>query len=405
MTAAPAPAVPPVGIYAHVPFCETKCPYCDFNTYSRIEPMMPAYLSALKTEIEAWAAALRRPPARTLFFGGGTPSYLPEGEIAALLNAIRDAFPIAPDAEITLEANPGDLTDRKLDEFARAGINRLSVGVQAFDDRLLNALGRRHDSARAKEAIRAARRAGFDNLSLDLMFGLPNQSAGDWRASVDAALELEPDHVSMYCLTLEPGTPFERWVRQGDMAEPDPDLAADMYEVAMREMARAGYDHYEISNWAKPGRESAHNLIYWRCEPYLGLGPGAHSYLPPYRFANLRPPREYVRRLEQAAHPANPGSDDLQTLIENIPVVEDVEPIDPALRMSETMMMTLRLSEGVNRDDFAREFGRPPEAAYPDAIPELTALGLLQNSNGALKLTRRGRMLGNEVFARFFDPA
>ena len=394
------PELRPRGLYVHIPFCQTKCPYCDFNTYARIEDLIPRYVDALQTEISLWGALLHHPPLETVFFGGGTPSYLPTNRIVAILEAIRGSFGVSVDAEISLEANPGDLTPAKLSALRRAGVNRLSIGVQSLDDKLLETLGRRHSAADARRSYHAAIDAGFDNVSIDLMYGLPYQTLQGWRDTLDGALSLGPPHVSMYCLTLEPGTPLAQWVQLGKVPEPDPDLAADMYELAEELMGQGGYRHYEISNWARPGFPSRHNLIYWRNQAFLGVGPGAHSYLGGFRFANLKSPREYIERLDSRL-PSPKASSSEREIIASVPVVDTVEAIGPRLEMAETMMMGLRLDTGIISEDFARRFGRSPAEAYPDDVADLAALGLLETSDGALKLTPRGRMLGNEVFSRF----
>ena len=389
-----------ISLYVHIPFCETKCPYCDFNTYAAIEPLMPAYVAALQAEIAFWGRLLGSPRVHTVFFGGGTPSYLPSDDIRQIMYAIGAAFNLAPDAEITLEANPGDFSDDKLSAYLECGINRLSIGVQSFDDGLLRTLGRRHSAADAEQAFRQASKAGFDNISIDLMYGLPHQSIERWQDTLVQALELAPPHISMYCLTLEGGTPMERWVEQGSMPAPDSDLAADMYLMAQDEMRSAGYRHYEISNWAKMGKRSRHNLTYWRNEPYLGVGPGAHSYLFGYRFNALRSPREYIRLMQQADTELRGGS--LYAKIRGVSVVDEIERIDMPLEMAETMMMGLRLDDGIGIAAFTDRFGAPPSDFYADTLAELERLGLLRLEDGAIRLTQRGRMLGNEVFSRFF---
>ena len=401
-----------IALYVHIPFCETKCPYCDFNTYAAIEPLMPAYCEALRAEIALWGGlAAGRPGAArrvsSVFFGGGTPSYLPAGDIVGVMGAIRSAFSVLPDAEITLEANPGDFTPGKLAAYLDCGVNRLSIGVQSFDDGLLALLGRRHTADAAADAYRMAADAGFGNISIDLMYGLPRQRLDQWRRTLDRALELAPPHLSMYCLTLEGGTPMERRVADGRMPQPDADLAADMYVLAQDEMRRAGYRHYEISNWAQPGKRSRHNLAYWRNLPYLGVGPGAHSHMWGRRFANIKSPREYVRlmggdgaRAGDGASACDASPDDV---IRAVPVVGEVERIDPPLEMAETLMMGLRLDEGISVAGFRDRFGATPAQRYPDAIAELTAQGLLQARDGALALTARGRMVANAVVSRFFE--
>ncbi len=390
-----------LSLYVHVPFCETKCPYCDFNTYAGIEHMMPGYVDALAAEIERWGEALGQPAVTTIFLGGGTPSYLPAHGLAAVLEAVRRAFEVEPGAEATMEANPGDLRGDAPASLARLGLNRLSVGVQSLDDGLLSLLGRRHTAQDVQDAFRAVRRAGFDNVNLDLMYGLPHQSMAQWRATLDGVLALSPEHLSLYCLTLEDGTPMEQQVRLGALPEPDADLAADMYLLAEDALEREGYRHYEISNWAMPGLESRHNLTYWRNGAYLGVGPGAHSYLGRWRFHNIASPREYVRRMAAAQPEGAPACLSAEA-IGGFPVVGDVERVDDAAEMAETMMMGLRLDDGVSEAAFESRFGRRLDTVYGEPLAELTALGLLERDDGVVRLTARGRLLGNEVFVRFF---
>ena len=392
-----------LGLYVHIPFCETKCPYCDFNTYERIELLIPSYVEALSREMSLWADVLDHPEVDTVFFGGGTPSYLPEEYTAALMSTVRGEFDLPASAEVTLEANPGDVAPRRLEAHLEAGFNRLSIGVQSLDDRLLGLLGRRHNSGEAADAFRVAVAAGFENTSIDLIYGLPHQNPGDWQDTLDRAIGLGPPHISMYGLTLEEGTPMAQWVDSGRLPAPDPDLAADMYEAAEATAVAAGYRHYEISNWALPRYESRHNLRYWRNRPYIGAGPGAHSYLGGFRFSNLRSPRTYIERLT-GDNPEFSASISLEDAIRGMPVVDRVEKIDPDREMSETMMMGLRLEEGVSEAGFSGRFGRTPSDVYGAAIDELGSLGLLAPSNGRLRLTARGRLLGNEVFARFMSP-
>ena len=400
-------AAQPIALYIHIPFCETKCPYCDFNTYAGIEALMPDYIDALVQEVRLWGAALGRPDGDdagrwqigTVFFGGGTPSYLPPEHIQRVLDAVRTAFHLSASAEITLESNPGDVAAHCLQAWKEAGINRLSIGVQSMDDGLLQLLGRRHSAEMARQAYHASRLAGFDNVNLDLMYGLPGQTRDQWEETLTETLNLGPEHLSLYCLTLEEGTPMEEWVRQGKILEPDPDLAADMYLLAEEMAEKTGYEHYEISSWALPKRECHHNLTYWRNLPYLGVGPGAHSFLPGYRFANLSSPRRYIQRIREWSHQP-PGPVGLPALRQH-GAVEMVEAIDPRLEMAETMMLGLRLSQGVAEVDFIKRFGTRLQEAYGVQIQELETLGLLCWEDGRLQLTPRGRLLGNEVFQRF----
>ena len=392
-------------LYVHIPFCESKCPYCDFNTYAGIEPLMPSYVSALVREIEQWGAWLDGPTLASVFFGGGTPSYLPPRDLQRLMDAIRGAFDLPGAAEATAEANPGDCTPERLLAMRRAGFNRISIGVQSFDDAELALLGRRHDAARAAQAVGGARGAGFDNVSIDLMFGLPEQSVPTWERSVEEAVRLGTDHLSAYALTLEPGTPLEADVRLGRTSEPDADLAAEMYLLAQTMLVGAGVQQYEISNWARQGRESTHNLAYWRSLPYLGVGPGAHSYLYGLgaldrfgvRFANVNPPRTYIGRVSawQADGPIDTNT------IATAAATGLCEPVSRRDAMAETMMMGLRLNAGVADASFRERFGESIADAFPAATADCIDLGLLEWTGGALRLTERGRLLGNEAFSRF----
>ncbi|MXW31008.1 MAG: radical SAM family heme chaperone HemW [Chloroflexi bacterium] len=394
-----------LALYVHIPFCESKCPYCDFNTYAGIEPLMPSYVSALAREIEQWGAWLDRPTLASVFFGGGTPSYLPPRDLQRLMETIRTAFDLPDSAEATLEANPGDCSPDRLLAMRRAGFNRISIGVQSFDDAELAMLGRRHDAACAAEAARGARGAGFENVSIDLMFGLPDQRVATWERSVEQAIRLGTDHLSAYALTLEPGTPLEADVRLGSTPEPDPDLAAEMYLLAQTVLAGAGLQQYEISNWARQGRESVHNLAYWRSLPYLGVGPGAHSYLYGVgaldrfgvRFANVNPPRTYIGRVGawQADGPLDTNT------IAAAAATGLCGPVSRRDAMAETMMMGLRLNAGVADASFRECFGEGIANAFPGPTAECIDLGLLEWAGGALRLTEDGRLLGNEAFSRF----
>jgi oxygen-independent coproporphyrinogen-3 oxidase len=403
-----------LGLYVHIPFCETKCPYCDFNTYAAIESLMPGYVEALSNEIAQWGAWLGRPRLTSLFFGGGTPSYLPTRDIRRLMRTIHDAFDLPEDVEATLEANPGDCSRERLQAIRQSGINRLSIGVQSFDDNELQLLGRRHSVEQAIGAVQAARVAGFDNQSIDLMFGLPNQYVGSWAHSLEEAIALDPEHVSAYALTLEGGTPMEADVLRGRLPEPDADLAAEMYRMTDEALSAAGFAQYEISNWAKPGRESVHNLTYWRNEAWLGVGPGAHSYLvpaegvlakvPPHgvRFAGLKPPRTYIER----ARAWQALGEVTAEAIARVPVVESTEVTSERMAMGETMMMGLRLNRGIADASFRERFGVGIASAFPQALRDCLDDGLLEwTGDGRLRLTDEGRPLGNEAFARFVDAA
>ena len=347
----------------------------------------------------AWGQILDHPDVKTIFFGGGTPSYLPPPELVSVVETIRTSFRVDPTAEVTLEANPGDFDRANLATYLDCGFNRISIGVQSLDDTLLSTLGRRHTVDDAISAFQMASDAGFKNVSIDLMYGLPYQTIEQWETTLKGALDLGPPHISMYALTLEGGTPMERWVTNGQLPEPDSDLAADMYIEAQRIFDRSGYAHYEISNWAIPGFESHHNLVYWQNESYLGVGPGAHSYLQHHRFSNLKPPREYVQKLKEplAVHRA-----ENKAAIGLMPVVAEIEHIDAGLEMAETMILGLRLDQGINVKKFVSRFDNSPFCLYETILSDGIQKGLLEATEEAITLTNKGRLLSNEVFSQFF---
>ena len=388
----------PVAVYVHIPFCLSKCNYCDFNTYEGIEALMPSFVDALASEIDIWGKRLDCPDVSSVFFGGGTPSYLPAESIALLLDRINDSTDIAGGAEITLEANPDDVDAEKANAWLQAGFNRISIGVQSFNDQLLTALSRRHGSDQATLAVATARSAGFENISVDLMFGLPNQSLTVWEHSLKRAIELETDHLSLYGLQIEAGTPLQRDVKRGTVPRPDDDLAADMYEMAMYSLSDAGYDHYEISNWSRPGFRSQHNLAYWLNQPYLGVGPGAHSSMMGRRFANMKSPRRYISAIASAS-----VSDDVVvTSIEQGKIAVDfVEITSSEMAMSETMMLGMRLSDGIGKSEFERRFEISISDVYGREISDLVSSGLIEDDGDRIRLTSHGKLLGNNVFEAF----
>ena len=393
-----------MGLYIHVPFCKTKCPYCDFNTYQGIEGLMDPYLQALSTELGLWGRVLGRPPVNTIFFGGGTPSYLPAGAIGRILTEAGAAFDVAPEAEITIEANPGDLDSTACHLLLSQGVNRLSIGVQSLDNGLLNLLGRRHDARQAVGAFHTARDAGFSNINLDLMYGLPRQSLSQWQDTVQSLVSLAPAHISLYCLTLEEGTPLHHWVRQGKLPEPDPDLAADMYQFARESLADAGYQHYEISNWSQPGFPARHNLVYWLNRPYLGVGPGAHSHIGNYRFWDVDSPNAYMLRVKQWEENKPQPFDTLAgEELDTVSPLADREHISLETSCAETMILGLRLLEGMDLEQASAQVGINLQARYKSQIGELTKLGLLECQGSRLRLTEHAYLIANQVFTRFVE--
>jgi oxygen-independent coproporphyrinogen-3 oxidase len=385
-------------IYVHVPFCRAKCAYCDFNSYARQERLIPDYVEALLREAAFWAETGAVGSVDTLYFGGGTPSLLPVEEAERLLAGLRRLFAVADDAEITFEANPESASADHLRALHRIGVNRLSLGVQSFDDGELRLLGRIHDVATAETAFRAARETGFDAVNLDLIFGLPGQPLSAWQQSLEKAVELAPEHLSLYALTLEDGTPLARRIARGDCPEPDADAQAEMYDWSSERLAGAGYEQYEISNWARPGHRCRHNLTYWRCEHYLGLGAGAHSYLGEWRFANARSPRRYISAIERvgAARAVDSTGGPAK-----LPQVQSAERLDAATALADAMILGLRLNDGVSPAALGRRFGVDVGERYRDEITYLADVGLLESVDGRMRLTARGRLLGNEVFQRF----
>ena len=393
-----------ISLYVHVPFCQTKCPYCDFNTYQGIEGLMSPYLDALLAEITAWGRALGHPPINTIFFGGGTPSYLPDGALGRIIATANRAFSIRKEAEITAEANPGDLTPVRAASLFSQGMNRLSIGVQSLDNDLLNLLGRRHDADQAIASFGAVRDAGFDNVNLDLIYGLPRQSLAQWQETLQRLAALEPAHVSLYCLTVEEGTPLHRWVERGEVPRPDPDLAADMYQHARELLGSQGYHHYEISNWSKPGLASRHNLAYWRNLPYLGVSPGAHSCLGGYRFWDMDSPRGYIEAAQRWASEVTALPDKITAAwLDIASPVGGYESIDDDLAASETMFLGLRLLDGLDLAEASSRVGADLAVRYGPQLTDLVELGLLERKGTVYWLHPSSYLIANQVFERFLD--
>ncbi len=381
-------------IYLHIPFCATKCTYCAFNTYVDMETLIPAFVDALYKEIQCVAQNAPEFSVHTLYFGGGTPSLLTPYQFEAILDALFSNFNINSNAEISLEANPNDLNYPYLKNLRELGFNRLSIGMQSAVDRDLRLFERRHDTQMVDAAVSAARQAGFDNLNLDLIYGIPYQSLDDWRTTLQHALSLSPEHLSLYALTLEGGTPLKDAVDTHKVPQPDDDLAADMYELAVEMLAEAGLEQYEISNWAKPGYQSRHNLQYWYNKPYLGLGPGAHGFAGQIRYSGLLSPQKYIAKLQQAT------SNDLP--FPRTPATARAVTINRETEISETLMMSLRLTqEGVNRAMFHERFGVDLLNLHGQTVERFVQLGLLEVTSEYVRLTPQGRLLSNMVLREF----
>ncbi len=388
-------ALPPISellqaasLYLHIPFCHTRCHYCDFNTYAGILPLREPYVRALLNEV-ALAGEMARlldgssRRSRTLFFGGGTPSLLSVEQVARVLAACRAAFELDEGAEITLEANPGTLSLEQLQGLRAAGINRLSMGSQSFDAGLLRSLGRIHTPAEITQGVLFARQAGFSSINLDFMFGLPDQSMRQWQETLDEALRLRPEHLSLYSLIIEEGTPFKAWTEEGRITPGDEDLCADMYEYAEEHLRAAGYVNYEISNWSLPGHQCQHNLTYWRNLPYIGMGAGAHSFFAGKRFSNVLDPQEYIRLLKA----------------DKMPTAETIQ-VARLEEMAETAFLGLRTAMGLHLPTFAERFGESFAQFVGNRLSAVEEAGLLEYEHDWLRLSKRGRLLGNEVFFR-----
>jgi oxygen-independent coproporphyrinogen-3 oxidase len=359
-------------LYLHVPFCRHKCGYCDFNAYAGMDRLMPAYVEAVGRELAGARAARPFGPLRTVYLGGGTPSLLPPDLAASLLAEIGARFEVEPDAEVTLEANPASTDPPRLEAWRRGGVNRLSMGVQGFDRRALAVLERRTDGAQAVRAFREARSAGFANISVDLIYGVPFQDLGSWRDTVEQAIQLGPEHLSCYCLSFEEGTLLERRRRQGKLPEVESDAQWELLELACQRLATAGFERYEVSSWARPGFRSSHNRAYWECLPVYGAGAGAHSYATDgeraWRWWNVAKPREYIAAM---------GGEE---------VVAGGEELQGRQARAERVMLGLRTTGGLE-----------PPAGFENVLDGLLRAGLVERHGERVAPTRRGLDLHNQI--------
>jgi oxygen-independent coproporphyrinogen-3 oxidase len=357
------------GLYVHLPFCLTRCGYCDFNAYAGLDHLASRYVTALLHEADLAAPGWAGEPFASVFLGGGTPTMLEVADLRGLLARLRGRFEVSPGAEVTIEANPDTVDEPKLAALLEAGYARLSMGAQSFDRTVLASLERIHDPDSVRLAMRDARAAGYANVNVDLIYGAHGETLGSWERTLRKAVELEPEHLSAYALTIEPSTPLGRKVGRGIVPAPDPDVQADMFELTCSILTEAGYGHYEVSNWAKPGFACVHNLGYWERRPYLGLGAGAHSYRDERRWWNVRPPEEYLATVEAGSLPI--GGE------------ERLEPSDAYL---EEVFLRLRILEGV-----------PSSWVEPSRSAPFVESGLLVDHDGALVPTERGMLLLNEL--------
>ena len=378
-----------LGLYVHVPFCSSICNYCNFNRGLLDAALKERYVSALEREIRLAADGS---PADTIFFGGGTPSLLDPSEIARVIDACRDGFDLSPDAEITLETNPETSTAARMDRFRAAGINRISFGVQSFRDEELRRLGRVHSADRARDAVKEARVSGFANISLDLMMWLPQQTRADWQYNVEQLIAVEPEHASLYLLELYPNAPLkEDMARAGWSQAPDDD-AAEMYLRSLEQLEAAGYAQYEISNVARPGRESRHNLKYWRDGEWLGFGCGAHSTRRGARWKNVPSTEEYIARIDGGGAPSTGLR---MSLVAERRVLTDRQ------RFEEAVFTGLRLSAGIDLAEVRLRYGIDIWGEYGRALEPFVGGGLLLREGARLRLSREGMLLANEILQVF----
>ncbi|MCX7710426.1 MAG: radical SAM family heme chaperone HemW [Clostridia bacterium] len=373
-----------LGLYIHIPYCKSKCHYCDFNSFPGKEESIPGYFDALVREVELYAETLKEIQVKTIFIGGGTPSLVEPKYIYHLMRAVQQNLNIVKNAEISIETNPGTLTYEKLLAYKTMGINRLSIGLQACQDRLLRKLGRIHKMDEFVENYEIARKVGFKNINIDLIFGIPSQTMKDWGETLRNVIGLNPEHLSCYSLKIEEETKFGKMYDVGELIPVEDELDREMYEFTAETLKKNGYKHYEISNFAKEGFECRHNLIYWHGEEYMGIGAGAHSYYKKNRYNNLYNIEAYISQIEKKELPQ-----------------ENHQFIDAAEEMSEAMILGLRLIQGVHVKQFKEKFHRDLFEVYGEQINKLMKKGLLFMEDDHVKLTLVGLDLANDVFMEF----
>ena len=374
-----------IGIYVHIPFCKQKCLYCDFISYSNKNIFVEEYIKRIKKEISDTANTLTVSDivVNTIYIGGGTPSYIEEKDILEILNTIKSNFSIEKEAEITIEINPGTVTEEKIKSYKEMGINRISIGLQSTNDRLLKLLGRIHNYEEFLEVYKIARKVGFDNINIDMIIGVPTQTIKDIKDSVSKVLSLNPEHISMYSLIVEENTPLEAKINSGEFILPEEDLEREMYWYIKKELEKNGYNHYEISNYSKKGKESKHNLNCWNQEEYLGFGVASHSYFENKRYSNTDLIEEYVQKEEL---------DEIRTTNE-IQEIEDKE--------KEYILLALRTIEGVDINKFKQKFVKNPIYIFRNEIDKLVKDKLIEVDLNRIKLTKKGIDLANLVWEEF----
>lgn len=372
------------GLYIHVPFCSSKCNYCDFNSYAGRLDVAESYFDALKKEIELYYNTMRYNLIDTIFIGGGTPSCINQNYISKVLNLCKIKFNISEACEISIESNPGTLDIEKLTTYRRNGINRISIGLQAYQGKLLKYLGRRHSKEDFIASVELAKKAGFININADVIFGIPGQTIGDWAETLKALVDLGITHISAYSLKIEEGTRFGDMLENGELTQVEDELDRNMYHYAIDYLKENGFMQYELSNFAKEGYQCKHNLIYWKCFDYLGLGAGAHSLLEGERFSNKYTIEKYINALEKGLKP-----------------VEERYQMEFSDKVAEYMFLGLRLNQGINSTEFRKMFGQDMFSMYEESFKELQQKNLIEICGERVSLTRLGLDLANQVFIKF----
>lgn len=372
-----------ISLYVHIPFCRSKCNYCDFNSYDNMTHLAEDYIRALHREMKVWRKELGERYITTVYIGGGTPTFLKNSLLQIVLDGLN-AFNITPKTEITVEANPNTIDKEKLVTLKEYGVNRLSMGLQTCDEELLRVLGRTHTFDDFKKSFVLARNLGFENINVDLIFGIPGQTLKSWENTLKKIMEYSPEHISAYSLMIEENTPLDLMIKKGKIRPIDDEIDRQMYRLGINMLINAGYEHYEISNFARQGKKCIHNLNYWKNREYVGFGAGAHSYYKNKRFSNTADPQRYIKRIAAGKSP-----------------VSYTEDITKPLEMAETMFLGLRLTQGIQKAEFSKRFNIDIKTLYGKQIETLKEKGLLEEDETHLKLSSKGLDVANEVFVDF----
>ncbi|HCU81230.1 MAG: coproporphyrinogen III oxidase [Chloroflexi bacterium] len=387
-----------ISLYIHIPFCRLKCSYCDFNTYAGLDQLIPSYVDAICTEIRHYQGC-EITNIGTIFFGGGTPSLLPATSLAQILTAVKATFELKPDIELSLESNPGTLNPVYLNSLLNLGFNRISIGAQSAISSELQLLDRLHTFRHVIQSYKDALSAGFNQINLDLMYGLPNQTESSWKHTLSQVVDLGAQHLSLYSLHLEQDTPMFSRVDSGYLPHPNSDITANMYKYADTFLKSHNYTQYEISNWSITSNysECRHNLQYWQNLPYIGIGAGSHSWYKQHRYTNTKSPYEYIKLLN-----LNVSAKENRVDYPGTPAMIQSTLIDTDTEMNETMMLGLHLlASGVRHNEFQSRFGVNPKNHYKAILSQLVSQGLLHNDHNGIRLTSSGRLLANRVFSEF----